>query len=254
MSQEARAWLPDETLRDGALARALAACIDTWVEHWLAEPRRVEVRASTASPPEAAPTFCCGALTLALDPRAPLGLWMLGLGAGVGKTNPADDMLLKRLATVAAADLLDRLRPTFGLNAGIKEERRHPRIDDVAFSFSLGGASNLIHLFVPSSLAVQARKALLPPQEPPLLPRPRAEALARQLVRVGAMLGEARISLVDVRSLAIGDVVVLDRGGADALALTVDGSPIAVPCELGAVDEAMTLRLRPPSMPESASL
>lgn len=250
MTRTARPWLPKAALFDSTLADAVADRARAWARHWFVDERRVEVRlcpgAAFPGAPDGARAWVSDDVSLLLDPRAPLAFWMLDLTPGAHKANAADTKLLERLAASAARDLFERVRGLFGLEPPADApQARRPAGEDLVFSFGLGAATNLLHLVVAPGRAIGARKALLPTAPAP--PRVHAiqNALAGQTIRVGAMVGLARLPLADIRSLSVGDVVVLDRGQDEALDLAIEGARVeGASCEIGGDDANLTLRLR----------
>ncbi len=252
MTQAARPWLPKEALLDATLAGIANSAAATWSQRWFSEARHVTVRAQTstsASLTGAAPCWQTEdrSLLLALDPQRESAIagWMLGLPASLTRPASADQRLFADLAAGAAQDLLALLARGFAAVPRIhKTEAQRIGADALRFSFSVGTASQVFDLVVDRSQAVLARKAALIP--PPAKPsaRPRAEAFARQHIRVGALVGRTRIGLSELWSLDRGDILVLDRGQRDGLELTInDEVQPGARCELRRDGETLMLRM-----------
>jgi flagellar motor switch/type III secretory pathway protein FliN len=247
-----RSWLPANALADDALNAHLRTIVESWVENWMPSPRRAELRQyrgeNFPGMSQQAQSWEADDLALILDPRAPIGPWLLGLNTSPQRPNEADSKLMAALSASAALDLFARLHKAFGLEGTPRTNVfKRPDDDALLFSLGLGTATNLLHLCLSHQHALAARKRLAgQPTRPSRATTPIAQALMRQDIRVGAMLGRAHLAISDVRSLGLGDVVVLDRGDADALDLTIDGAIVAASCDLGAEGDQTVLRLRPP--------
>lgn len=252
MTVVARPWLPKEALFDATLEGIASGAAATWSQRWFSETRHVSVRtqaSASASLAGAAPCWQTEdrSLMLTLDPQreGALSGWMLGLPVNVTKPRNADRRLFADLAAAAAQDLLALLARAFCATSPIyKTEAQRMGADALRFSFSIAAASQVFDLVVDRSRAIEARRAAIaaPPAKPP--PRPRAEGLARQRIRVGALIGRARIGLADLWSLDRGDILVLDRGQRDCLELTIDGEVLpGTQCDLLQDGEMLLLRM-----------
>ncbi|WP_135212633.1 FliM/FliN family flagellar motor switch protein [Vitreimonas flagellata] len=248
----ARTWLPANALVDGALNAHLRAIVEAWVEDWMPSPRRVELRQYRGEHfpgmSSQAHSWEADEMALILDPRAPIGVWLLGFNTSPQRPNEADSKLMAALSTSAALDLFARLHAAFGLEGAPRTNQfKRPDDDALVFSVGLGTATNLLYLCLSRQRALAARKRLAGPATPPARgTHPITQALMRQDIRVGAMLGCAHLAISDVRSLGLGDVVVLDRGDADDLDLTINGAIVAASCDLAAEGDQTVLRLRLP--------
>jgi flagellar motor switch/type III secretory pathway protein FliN len=247
-----RTWLPANAFADDVLNAHLRAIVESWVQTWMPSPRRTELRQSRGENfpgmSEQAHSWEADDLALILDPRAPIGPWLLGFNTSPQRPNEADAKLMAALSASAALDLFARLHAAFGLEGAPRTNVfKRPDDDALLFSLGLGTATNLLHLCLSHQHALAARKRLAgQPTRPSRATTPIAQALMRQDIRVGAMLGRAHLAISDVRSLGLGDVVVLDRGDADGLDLTINGAVVAASCDLGAEGDQTVLRLRPP--------
>lgn len=250
MTQPARPWLPKEALADATLSGLASRAAASWSQRWFAEARHVSVRAQIGALSEvaaAAPRWQSedGALLLALDPQRESALagWMLGLPTALAKPASADQRLFADLASACAQDLLRSLAQAFAASPRSQQtEARRIGTDALRFTFSVATASQVVDLFVDRSCAVRARKAEMSKAPAKPAPRPRAEATARQSLRVGAFIGRTRIGLSELCSLDRGDVLVLDRGQDDGVEITIDGEVKAgVRCELRQHGDALKL-------------
>jgi flagellar motor switch/type III secretory pathway protein FliN len=160
---------------------------------------------------------------------------MLGLPIGAHKLRSGDLRLFSALAAACAEDLMRALGHAFGAPQAPQRTTTFQcrDRDTLRYSLSVGAATQVFDLFVARSRAVLARKAAIggAPRCPPV--RPRSEAIERQQIRVGALVGKVRLGLSEFWSLEHGDVLVLDRAQGEAFELTVDGRlKPSVRCEL----------------------
>lgn len=249
MNSRVQAWAPKGALIDGALTAHIETLARVWAQHWFGTERRAGARAQDgASFPSAreAPVWTSASgIKITLGANAPLGLWMLGLSPH-GQVKPNDEALLAKLSSAAARDLAQRAEASLLGGAGEVNSLAnggHERTDHI-WSLSLGSASNVAHLIMSPALATQARLKMLPPPRTRRRLSPRAHAIARQRIEVGAMIGTAKIAIAEMRALSAGDIVLLDRGPGDVCQLTINRmrSPLDA-CELREDAGHLALRL-----------
>src|SRR5262249_7752358 len=93
---------------------------------------------------------------------------------------------------------------------------------DTGYSLTFRGGGPSFALYVEKNAIIVARRsAVMTERAPPSLGG-FAEAVGRQEISLGAVLGAARIGLTDLSRLGVGDVIVLDQGVDKAARLTVD--------------------------------
>ena len=233
MSEAARPWLPANAVRDTTLSNLVAERARAWAARWFTEPKTVSVRMSEGGsrvliPADAACWEASGdgdfLLSAGEPARMTIAGWMLGVTTGTQKFSSADRRLFCDLASAAALDLLRTLAHAFQLEAKIRSANAaRPSGQGFRFTFSIGSATHLLELQVAEHLAVAARRAAVPASPSSSALGERSDAIARQRVRVGAMIGGARIRLSELSALARGDVLVLDRGSADTVDITING-------------------------------
>jgi flagellar motor switch/type III secretory pathway protein FliN len=228
----ARPWLPANAVRDDALSKALATPAELWAMRWFAAPRAVNVRMTEVKARLGLSGDCAcwtdakGSLLLAMGPTAhvPIASAMLGLQTGAHKLTTQDHALLRKLAARCARDFLLTAATVFGSGGESEPTQMREANTGFRFALSLGSASQVLELYVGEHVAVAARRRALGGPEAPARPlSSREEAVGRQPIRVGAMVGVGKLGLGDLRTLACGDVLVLDRGPRDPLALAVNG-------------------------------
>ncbi|MBC7768233.1 MAG: FliM/FliN family flagellar motor switch protein [Phycisphaerales bacterium] len=253
MSAHAEPWAPAGALFDDTLAGLVGARARAWAARWFGAGKTIDIRvcdgARCAGPPSGATTWESlePGLVLALDPRAhtPIACWMLGLDTGTRVLKEAEQKLFQDLACTTAQDFIRDVAGVFSLGPDTRERGayRHGR-DDIALNVSIGAASNVLNLYALRPRAIKARLDAIGPRSPRAAPKHRDDAIRRQPIRVGAMIGRGRMALSELCSLTVGDVIMLDRGHNDGMALTVDGQtkPDTI-CELRQDGSQLTLRL-----------
>lgn len=248
-----RPWLPANALRDNALSVALTAYAERWCTRWFCAPKPASLRMSEVRDRASIASDCLcwthpkGGVLLAMSAAAhvPLASAMLGLETGAHRLTAQDHAVLRRLAASCAQDFLHGVLHLFGRDASVDTTSARSAFAGFRFAVSLGAASQLLDLCIDNEVATVARRTLLdPPPNPTKALAPRNEAVGRQPIRVGAMIGVGKLGLGDLRTLACGDVLVLDRGPKDALALAVDGVPQPdAPCSIVEDNGALCMRL-----------
>ncbi|HYD85995.1 MAG TPA: FliM/FliN family flagellar motor switch protein [Vitreimonas sp.] len=258
MNSHAQIWAPAQALFDDTLAAIASSGARAWAQRWFGGERPVDVRrceaGRAAGPPIGAAVWETKepGVVLALDPRAHATLagWMLGLETGGRTHRPADQQLFENLALAAAHDFAAEAARVFAVAPDLrKREGYRPDADDLGFVLSIGAATNLLQLYLTRACALRTRLHAIGPRVAPRSPRPRAEALLNQPIRLGVMIGRGRMALSELCSLGVGDVVLLDKGQDDVLALTLNGEVKDDPgCELRQDGSRLALRLAPQQM------
>ena len=255
MKQEPKAWLPPNAMSDGALCVLLTDRAAAWSRRWFGGADSLTVRMHEGVEKPRIPLGAalwessCQKLRLAIDQPRELRIAaaMLGLKQLGSKLAGPDLKLLRGLASECLTDLLRNAAEVFGVSQEVR------RADDclasettfgLRYSISLPAGRSL-DLYVERDAAIAARKVLAP--QPPRTPTPlgrREEAIDRQVVRVGAYAGSGGVSLGELASLALGDVLLLDSVFGERLGLTVNGVVQAgADCELYREGSAFRLRV-----------
>jgi flagellar motor switch/type III secretory pathway protein FliN len=248
-----RAWLPANALRDNALVHALSAFSERWAGRWFAAPKPTNVRMHDVAERAGIAAGCeCwihpdAGMMLALGPSAhlPLAGAMLGIDTVTQKLTAEDHAVLRRLAKACASDYLHGAAAALGFQAASTPSSSREAPAGLRFALSLGAATQVIELHFDHRAALAARRNILaeaPTPSPPLASR--NEAIGRQPIDVGAMIGTGRLGLGELRTLACGDVLVLDRGPGDAMAIAVNGiAHPEAPCSIVEERGALCMRL-----------
>lgn len=248
---EAIAWLPKGALFDKILVAKILSAANRWAGRWFDPAHPANVRAhegafdfSTsggASYKRLAPGGAAVALTRAGSIK--LACALISVEPKWSKISDADASFLGRIAETCAEDLLREIADIFPPSASV-ETRTNLEPDGDAICFAVNTGAIGLFVYVPRGLAAAARRAAA---APPRAPRPlasRGEAIGRQSVAIGAMLGTGKIRLAELASMRAGDVLVLDRGCDERLDLTIDGElKAAASCELHQEQGAFCLRI-----------
>jgi flagellar motor switch/type III secretory pathway protein FliN len=253
MTVAARPWLPANAVRDDALTRALSAHAERWAARWFAAPKPTGVRVNDVrsrigiAADCACWTHASAGLVLAMAPTAhvPFASAMLGADMSAHKLSAQDHALLRRLASACAEDYMRTASSALGFAATSEATPSREAQAGFRFVLSMGQASQLLELYVDERAALAARRTLLGDA-----PRParalasRSDAIGRQPIRLGAMVGTSKLGLGELRTLACGDVIVLDRGPGDAMTLAVNGrARFDTPCNIIEDNGALQMRL-----------
>lgn len=221
-----RRWLAASILQSDQTSRPAASVVGAWSADWIGSGAwRTKGRwahaditlgdAWTALRQSDGISILGGANTMLKLARAILGKDEL-------PANARDLKLMRRLAGAALDDLADRLR-TAGF---VVDEASHGSGTDAEWVLPIenGGGVGLKLLCSQECLAAVARKAFTGSRLPPVAARPSA-AFHDLAAPVSALLGRARLSIDALRSLEVGDVLVLDRPTTDPLDMIVAGRP-----------------------------
>lgn len=233
MTPEPRPWLPQQALKDDTLIKRIIGDCTSWSARWFAEPRDTSVRMRfiEASPIARGATIWRAhtpGFAITITPHAELLLasWTLGFALGSQRLNPHDESLLRGVAQECASDFFPCVAQTFSVTGTFAQAPEFAAPSGACFTFAIGAASPVFELYVSDALLIAGRKACVRKQlaPSPLSVNARENATARQTVKLGAMVGVGRLGLSELYNLAAGDVLVLDRGHNDKVALTIDGA------------------------------
>jgi hypothetical protein len=235
------------------LPTKILGAANRWAARWLNATADVSVRMH-----EGAGDFSTsgGAFYRRLAPGGPiaaltragsikLGCALIGVEPKWSKMSDADATFLGAIADACADDLLREIAGAFPPIADAPQDARsssEPDSDAICFAVSAGAAG--VFVYASRALAASARRAAAPPARAPRPLAKRDQAIGRQSVTVGAMLGTGKIRLAELASLRAGDVLVLDRACDERLELTIDGElKPAASCELHQEQGGFCLRI-----------
>lgn len=217
-------WLPPDCLASPAAVRPFAQLIAGWAENWFAGPRWGVVGTwslANSHPARDWPQLRQSPYGFALhaDQDAVLSLALDVLdSASETSLTEADLRVLRRLSSRILEDLQARLSRLLGNPAVTEAPEAAP------YMLGIGTPQRtMLALACP-----EARLAALVRSEIPRLHvggplSPIGPAIADKKVEVCAMLGRASLRIADIRQLEVGDVIMLDRHGNEALPLSVAG-------------------------------
>lgn len=230
MTLQARSWLPDGALDDDVLLARVQGVAEAWSAYWMPLPRvhtdQVADPAGLSDTPDALRLAAPDGRVRAgasLASRLHLGMAMLGVSVDRNQVGADDQSLLDALASRALQDLVDRLGATPGADAGGPDGAYEP---GPVFQIVLAEAGPRIEIALARDLAIAWRKGPAMPTSPRTSAGCWQDAVGDQPVRIGARVGDSSLSLAEMSSLEVGDVLVLDRVIGEGLEITVDGEPV----------------------------
>jgi flagellar motor switch/type III secretory pathway protein FliN len=213
-------WLPPAPA--GAVERILVAFVESWAIEWACASPRYRVTASETRPSRALSWQGRTDAAVAIDDEQlpALGQWVLG-GAG-DRDNLRDREILAALGQAALADMaMALLRASGAADATERLAERSAVPDGTSYHVTAADAWGL-HISLSAAAEIRLRKNSAGRRRRPAFGRFSA-AFAPERIRLGCHLGHAVLSAADLTGLAKGDLIVLDRGTADELPITVEG-------------------------------
>lgn len=243
-----RSWLAASVLQSDQASRLVASLVGEWSRDWIG------TGAWRATGSWASADITLGDEWAAL--RQSDGVSILGnaksmvklaraiLGTGEQPANSRDLKLMRRLAGAALDDFTDRLRSA-GFRADDKPQGNGGETEWV-IAIEGGGEGALKLLCSQECLAAVARQTFARTRLPALTAR-RSVGVDNLETHVGALLGRARLSIDALRSLEVGDVLVLDRPTADPLEMIVAGRPTRLRGNISDHHGQFALKLQDPT-------
>ncbi|MEM9584753.1 MAG: FliM/FliN family flagellar motor C-terminal domain-containing protein [Pseudomonadota bacterium] len=251
-------WLPEAALLDGKLEKSLHSLLMNWSGGWFHKSSDMTVLLSFAlnnretsksslfwKTPKGQISFL-----ISEEGRRALFDCMVGPLPPPKKMNAQDNALVDYIIIEAVENLKPQLFQLFGCRENFEKEDPRRGLEELpsnaecVFSILLGQKTPLLHVFVDRALVVAARRSMTSNPEPVQFLNKIDEGLDAQHVAVGARLGGAVLEVRDFMGLAVGDVVVLDRGIEEAVPVTADGHDAgSLSCEIVQTDAGATLRL-----------
>jgi hypothetical protein len=250
MNVQPRAWLPKDAIAPERIRPAIDQLMTEWGRAWLAESRPLLKTAFQYDWPSASTSAnwrsAAGVVSLELTRvvQAVIAGAMLGVTVPSGSLQALERTIIEDIARAAADDLLVRFVGLTGLKVEACE------LSDQAIDLSscswwsvgLGvGKPGFKFALSDSALIAISKRALAPARRS--RPVSLREALALHEIKVSASLGRCALSLADLKGLAVGDVLVLDRAVEGPLEINVDGRPSLLRASLEAEDGKATIAL-----------
>jgi len=239
MMTEAVPWLPPAPT--GAVERLIAMLADSWAAEWIDAPARCRV--SDADPSADGASIWHGAATAAvgMDPAQALELGQAIVADAGDPENPRDRDILEKLGEAAMAKLAAAL--VKATEADGAEKLCRPDANNTLYRLS-GGHGWTAHISLGDLSAVRLRQHGAGRLHRPALGQ-MSRAFASERVRLGCHLGKAELFAGDLAALTKGDLIVLDRGTADDLPITIDGAAAATgKASVAAEAEGLVVRIR----------
>lgn len=259
MSLARHDWLPLGALDHASVRAPIEAAVAAWSEHWFARRRvaAVAVQALDVGDPQARRDATDGGgwrglrngLTLSLSRRASARLVGWALDADLEVLAPAglDRRIVEAFEKTLIDDLLARVAAAAGLASAAGE------LAPAAGPFAAPGGlvvgladqgAPWFWLGVPFATALGLRRSALSPSRPPTAPlSSRAAATASTPLRLEARLADVEMTLADLSTLAVGDVLVLDQLADSPAQLRLAGGGLVAHGLLTALDGHAALTL-----------
>jgi len=207
---EARTWLPANSFTLERVREALGDILDDWARSWMGSTTMTVARVNTAQAlgrlsEDAELRSSDGTIDLVLSGHGKRNLIEAALRVELAGAplNDADHRLLTLFAKKLVDDLAEKIRRSIGEDTGQDDAR-------IALTLALDGKDSM-SLALPRSTIAQCIKARIARSSRAIKPTRRRIALASTFVGIEAVLGRVSLSVEDLKGLAIGDVLVLDR-------------------------------------------
>lgn len=212
MTAELRTWLPRDAFTIAHLDAALAAVLREWAMCWFAstdfgvvdvrrDPRLSQALASSQI------KAAHGVLEASATGRGKRALLELGLGLDLEglSLNEHDHAILDRMVERLLGDLIDRVARLLGPTSG-------PDLKLHSLTVAIGHRSTeLLQLSFPDWAVVDAIKASVLQEAPATAIATRSHALGDVSITLEGLLGRIPLSIDELSTLAVGDILVIDR-------------------------------------------
>lgn len=210
MTSEVRDWLPSEAFSANLVEAALAGIVEEWASVWLSNAGALRVDVKGVEEILSCPSRIAvdgQAVAASFDGHGKRLVLELALGirldgASLGET---DHRLLDSFSARLFHDLVERLDQHLG---GVVTDGGGI-LETVVLTSSADG--ELVHLRLSQHALVPLIKRGIGTSPHTSEPVPRQQALAATPVALEAVLGKSQLSMDELRGLAVGDVLVLDR-------------------------------------------
>jgi flagellar motor switch/type III secretory pathway protein FliN len=221
-----REWFPPGALLGDALRTRIERALAEWADAWFGGRAKLKLTALEARPPlwaaelgKASWHRPGGTVALAVPAAAMVRLRSkaLDLAVAVREESDRDAVLLRAFERRMLADLASKVEAAIGIrnaaSAGQPAMMDDPWSEGPALCAIVAEANGAeaVRIAIPMGAAIAFRKTGLPPARRGPPPQHLGAALGNVRVKVAARLGAAEIGLGDLRGLAEGDVLILDR-------------------------------------------
>lgn len=215
MRHDVREWLPSTALTDGAVKNGCIEVVKSWSDRWSNQPAPV-VRDLIVWPdrPLSNDEYIGRTVQLPWSAKRALQLtrWALGITVADAPLTGADQLVLEALGQEIALDLAESLSRWFDMSATDTSATGEGARGRILLGLDLLDGDMRLRLAMPASGLARYRKkhcAPLPPIARPTASFP-LSALPDARIEIEALLGKTPLSLRDVRSIEVGDVIRLD--------------------------------------------
>ncbi|WP_425999049.1 FliM/FliN family flagellar motor C-terminal domain-containing protein [Caulobacter sp. DWR1-3-2b1] len=229
MTRQARSWAPPSIAESPALRAKVAEAVSDWSFAWFARFRLTVgrwdiVRGDPWTGVEGVRVEG-QALGLARGERAAQRLHERAFGVDLSATplSEADRRVVDGFAREMFDDLLAGLERALSLG-DFRPEAAATWDGGIKIGLTDDSGAVLVWLVAPLAAVLPICRSALAPPRPRAPPLGRRAALAAAAVRLDVILGSADLTIGELRTLAPGDVLVLDRGLHDPVALVIPGS------------------------------
>lgn len=239
-----RPWLPLDCLHSTRAAHSVVDAVTDWSKKWFAKDSWL---------PD--PCFSSAALdgwtqlssndrvTVSVRAKAMLDLALAILSAKAPRTPPSqhDLRFLRLLAARATNDLTARVADILPVPSMAGD----PSITGVQWQLKIGppNSPTLAIVIDEADLIGLARKAYSPLAPVANLAN-RAEPLEDMPLTIAGVVGNAKLTVEQIKSLEIGDILVLDQKSDEPVRLVVDSCATDLPVYVGQENGRMTLSLQ----------
>ena len=242
----APAWTPVEAAAQATALAPVQGALEAWREAWAPEsPLRLTgwtlrrgrpVLEGVADDRQLARP----SIRLRCSRRAAMRLCGLALQVMIdtGALSDADRAVLDRFAERMLADLADRLEAMLGRSAVPLDEGPY-----VSGAITCDDG-DLLTFALPARTLAELRRDALPAPRKGAPPPSRSAALGDTRVTLEVLLGTAKVSMTDLRAIAPGDVLRLDRKLSDTALISMAGGPIVAEASVTEADEHLALLVR----------
>ncbi|MBU6267853.1 MAG: FliM/FliN family flagellar motor switch protein [Sphingomonadales bacterium] len=225
-------WLPDSAFVEPRLLERLDGAITSWSARWFGA-RNVQRfgKAETVGGGGRGPAardwrqFAPGVwIACGLSGGMALARHALALGTVQPRTSGADERLLTHYADTIARDLATALAELVGARGPMGDGQAGPG-RGIAFKVRAVDDGPVVQVALEAGILTRFRKQLCPPWRAPAAGKTLlSTALTASPVRVEASLGVTTMSALDLRNIAVDDVIILDRRTDEPVLLrAVDG-------------------------------
>lgn len=206
-----QSWLPKSTLQGERAVRPFAAAVADWAEAWFPD-RAWRAAAAFQAAGDGGDWSVLredALFSLVGRPKATLDLAFAILGQRPRQDlSQADHQLLRRLAAAALDDLHKRTASLYA--AGLRQSAGTGSRSRLRLTIGPDNQAKLAIEPEPGALTALVKSSFRARAARTELTSPRA-AIAQEPVRIEAHLGSAALSIAQIETLEIGDIVVLDR-------------------------------------------